>query len=215
MTTHIINIVDASGSMDPRADETRITYNKYLNDLKADVEQDYSITTVVFSSRNFFNYINQATPLADAAALDEDNYRTMGFTALYDAVGTAINDFFSRPGGPNVPEGDHVLVSITTDGKENDSIDFTKESLAALVKVCESKGWQFLYVAQGFDGWDEASRSGFSANSYVGTRAVGPEVTRSTGHTMTRFSQAGARGQTVNAAGYMVEVLPEDQLHRP
>lgn len=57
MTTHVIMIVDASASMIPYRSDTIAGYNGYIADLAKDTEQEYTVTTVVFSSHNYFETI--------------------------------------------------------------------------------------------------------------------------------------------------------------
>lgn len=203
MTTHVIAIIDASGSMKPFASDTINGYNGYLDELAADADQVYRVTTVLFSSYDFYRVHGQSLAPSDPAArLDKKNYITKGFTALLDATGRAMTDFAALN---TTLAGDKVLFSIMTDGHENDSRDFTNASVKAMMDAYTALGWEFIFMAQGFDGWTQANAMGVDVNSYVGTTENRGD-TISQGYAVTgKFSQgfsrgyAGAGGQSINS----------------
>lgn len=208
MTTHVIAIIDASGSMKPFTSDTLNGYNGYLDELAADADQIYRVTTVLFSSHDFYKIHGQSLAPSDPAArLDKKSYIAKGFTALLDATGRAITDFAALK---TVAEGDKVLVSIMTDGHENDSRDFTNTSVKAMIDAYTALGWEFTFMAQGFDGWAQASAMGVNVNSYVGTTENRGETISQGYATTGKFSQrlargrAGAGGQSVNSVAQEV-----------
>lgn len=207
MTTHVIAIIDASGSMKPFTSDTLNGYNGYLDDLAADANQVYRVTTVLFSSADFYKVHAQALAPSDPAArLDKKTYITKGFTALLDATGKAIGDFIESE---TTVEGDKVIFAILTDGHENDSRQFTNASVKAMMDAYTALGWEFIFMAQGFDGWAQASAMGVNTNSYVGTTENRGETISLGYSTLSKFSQGYSRGYA-GAGGQSVHSVAEE-----
>ena len=74
------------------------------------------------------------------------DYKPGAMTPLYDSIGKAIAhaDAQAKP-------GDKVMVMIDTDGRENTSVEYTHESVKALIDDRKSLGWEFLFMANGID----------------------------------------------------------------
>lgn len=215
MKTHVIAIIDASGSMAPYRKDTVGGFNGYIDTLIADSSNEYSISTVLFSSRNYFHQHCLAVPLTDdKARLEFADYDTRCTTALFDATAKAINSFVETH--PELGAGEQVLVVSVTDGEENDSIDFTADAVKSMIKILESTGkWKFIYLSVGLDGWKQAASMGYNANSYVGTQALRGETVSAAyttaGKFSTRHAADGKSAQSLHAV--MAEDLDEAELH--
>ena len=82
-------VLDKSGSMSIVQDETVRSFNKYINELKADTDVDYIFSMSMFNhnyNRLFENKHINEVPEMTARVYDPD-----GMTALNDAVGKTIN----------------------------------------------------------------------------------------------------------------------------
>ena len=90
-------------------------------------------------------------------------------TALFDAIGKTLQLMTSL-------DPPKVLVAILTDGQENDSQEFKeKKAILELIKACEGKGWQFVYLASGPDAMSGQS-FGISASFRASHSAEGMTV---------------------------------------
>ena len=145
MQTHIVLIVDKSGSMSNVTDDTIGGFNTYLKGLKGTPR----VNAMLFDTS--FRVLFQNKTPKQATRLNKDNYAPSGGTALLDAVGKTLTEL-------EFPKNDTVLCVIQTDGQENSSTEFTSDQVKSLVKERESEGWGFLYLGADHSAW-EASRS--------------------------------------------------------
>lgn len=86
-------------------------------------------------------------------AVEKLNLEPRGGTALYDALGRAINSTGARlrTMDPERRPG-KVLFVVITDGMENASREFTRETVKAMVKEQTSKySWDFMYLGANQD----------------------------------------------------------------
>ena len=135
-------IVDASGSMKSKIEEVQGGLNQLFKELKEDEKAVASvknkITVVDFSSHGDFNVLyNKAKP-SKLKKLKDGDYVPRSMTALYDAIGKAFSQ---------VPKSqDGVLVTIFTDGLENDSKEFKAADIKSLIEAKEALGWTITFM---------------------------------------------------------------------
>lgn len=197
-TTHVIQVIDGSGSMAPFRADVVGGFNTYVADLAHDQEQDYSVTAVVFSDK--LEDIAQDAPPAKVK-LDNATYAPSGSTALYYAIGTVITEFRDRWRGKAGPD-DKVLFVVNTDGQENYSHAFrnrqgepvwTREKVAALMREVEAAGWLTLYIGAAPEAWNAHEGMGFTSG--VNTRV---EKTGETYSVLSKATQMTSRGLHTN-----------------
>jgi hypothetical protein len=206
-TTHVLMVTDESGSMEPLEDDVRGGFNRYVDDLRNDVDSKYRLTVALFN--HAYRPVCVAAKLADVPKLDGQNYRPGGMTALVDAIGRTIADFETRV--PNLAEGDRVLLVVQTDGQENSSKEYTTESVRKLIADREAGGrWSCLFLGAGPDAWQQAGGLGFDrgstfavAHSTVGTQSSYAGLTRAT-----RSYSRGATG--AEASRSVADALQDD-----
>ncbi len=166
----IVNVIlDRSGSMETCRAGTIDGYNEYLNGLKAEKETKYSITLTQFDSPANIPELTvsyEDKPLAEASRISRDSYQPRGGTPLYDAVGECVRRV-------NV-KGRGVIVVIITDGQENSSHEFTKDSIKALIKSKESEGWTFTFLGANIDSYAVGGGIGVPLHN-VANYSVGDE----------------------------------------
>lgn len=188
--THVFMIVDKSGSMFNLQDDVIGGFNTYINKLGKDTKQAFSITAVLFDT-TVTPYCTAKTP-DTVPAMDHRSYWPGGGTALLDAVGFTIGSI------AHVDKPDRVLVVIQTDGHENASREETYTSIAHKIADRERQGWEFIYIGQGVDQWDQARSMGVSTYLHVNSSGVG---TRSVYSGLATASGLYAAGQSaVHAA---------------
>lgn len=94
-----------------------------------------------------------------------------GSTALYDATGSTIKAVEDNRYG-----AEKIIVVICTDGQENSSREWTKDSLHASIDAKIAAGdWTFTYLGTQPETWDDAGAIGMAAgtiSSYVATNAA-------------------------------------------
>jgi hypothetical protein len=99
-------------------------------------------------SLSFFNNeirkIHDGIPIATVPIMEEADYVPKGGTALYDGIGSLIEQIGERV-DPS-PHQARVLVAILTDGCENSSKRFTKADVFDLISFRRNAcTWQFLF----------------------------------------------------------------------
>lgn len=169
--THVLLVIDMSGSMEDLAAEVRNGFNRYIEDLRAD-DNRYRVTVTVFDTR--FISLCVAAKLKDVPPLTSSNYDPEGMTALYDAVGKTITEFEERT---ELAEGERVLFVVSTDGRNNASQLFRSDDIAKMLRHRKETGrWTFVYLGAGPDAWGVGAGLGFygvdTANSAAGTRST-------------------------------------------
>ncbi len=179
--THVIFLLDESGSMAPSASDVRGGFNAYVEQIKQD-GQTYTLSLVKFA--NEASVVFFAKPLDQVPSLDTTLYRPSGGTALYDALGlsfTRAREWFGTPQMPYGTPNAKVIFIVMTDGEENSSHSVTKEQATASIKEREAAGnWTFVYMMADADAWTAAQNLGlaYAGNVLSYSRADAGEVFR-------------------------------------
>lgn len=163
---HNLLIVDASGSMTNKVEEVRGGINQIFKELKKDAKSEINIknkiTVVDFSSHGDFNILYDSVKPKDLVKLKPNDYKPRSMTALYDAIGKAFE---------LMPEKvDGVLVTIFTDGLENDSKEFKAANIKKLIKQKESAGWTVTYMGTTQEAMMQAASIGITRDNMLAYR---------------------------------------------
>jgi Mg-chelatase subunit ChlD len=151
--TNVTLLLDASGSMDVRRDETIREVNNYLDKLRED-GQRYKITVAVFNERT--DFLISRKDIRDVGQLEHSEYRPEGWTRLLDSVGLLLESFrYSDSHYRN-------LVVVITDGQENRSRDYSLQQVRRLIDERRSENFQFVFLGSGPDSWSVGQNLGFN-----------------------------------------------------
>ena len=169
--THIITIIDKSGSMQSVKEDSIGGYNEFLHAQKQ-VPGKATITTAIFNQgvefTNVFDDIN------DAKGLTGETYQPAGYTALYDAIGLAIDKVGTKLAELSEDERpEKVMVCILTDGQENCSHEFTHDDIRKKIELqTNTYKWEFIYLGANQDAFATGSAMGIRMSmNYVGNSA--------------------------------------------
>lgn len=161
--TELVYILDASGSMSSLADDTIGGFNSMINKQKEE-PGEARITTIVFDSTH--KTIHDHVNVKNIEPLTRNEYCPNGMTALLDALGYTINSIGERL--HNTPEEERpgsVIFTITTDGYENSSREFTKDTIKKMIEHQQEKyNWKFLFIGANMDAVTEASTYGIDSS---------------------------------------------------
>lgn len=162
--THIVVVLDASGSMAGARIETIVALNHFVADQRL-VKGTATISLVQFAYVP--SYIWRNLDLATSPVLTEANYAPTGGTALLDAIGSTIDDTGRYLRGLAEGERPAKVVFLTmTDGMENSSHGYSKVEIAAKIKHQQDKyQWQFLFLGADMVSINEARAMGYAASS--------------------------------------------------
>jgi uncharacterized protein YegL len=160
LTTHVLFVLDESGSMQSTATDVRGGFNTYVEQLKGD-GNTYSLTAIKFGTKVRPLFTN--LPLEQVPLLTPENYLPLDSTALYDAIGYALDEAEKAWGMKDKPYGeDKFILIIMTDGFENASKQYSKEAITARLKRREEAGnWTLVYMGADQDAWAVAQGLGF------------------------------------------------------
>ena len=158
--THIVVLLDRSGSMDDIRDDTIGGFNTFLKQQQEETGSA-TLTFVQFDSQDPYEVIHRFRAVKTVQALTRENYTPRAQTPLLDAMGRAISDLEESLAAIE-PEGrpGQVLVAIVTDGMENASTEYTRDSILRMVERKKKEGWTFVFLSADLDAIGEAHHLG-------------------------------------------------------
>ena len=141
---HNLIIVDESGSMECIRKQAFTGMNETLQTVRM-MQKKYPhqlqyVTLITFDSDH--TKLHYDNTLADKTTdLKWKAYNPCAATPLYDAIGKGVSKVNAQ-----VEEGDHVLVTIITDGYENCSEEWTLKMVRTLIEKLKKQGWTFTLI---------------------------------------------------------------------
>jgi len=151
MKTRVFNLIilDESGSMYSIQNEALMGVNETFQTIRSAQrkfpEQEHYISFVSFNS-DAVKTIHNCIPALEVRDITSDDYNPNCATPLYDAMGQSINTLRQK-----VADVDHVLVTIITDGYENDSREYNRFAIQHLITELKGRGWTFAYIGAEHD----------------------------------------------------------------
>lgn len=172
MNIHNLIILDASGSMDTIYHDTLNGVNQTIQSIRCAQEENPAIqqrlSLALFSGPSQIRFIYKSEYIQNVPDLSTREYIVGGLTALYDAIGYAVDAGVCH-------FSDAVLVTIITDGRENASERWTRIQIKVLVESLQERGWTFTYIGANQNASFEASKIGIKNSHNFRTT---PEETR-------------------------------------
>ena len=145
-------LLDETGSMQVRKDETIVAVNNYFETLR---EEKAVVTFATFDTAQGVNFRFTDTPAKDIPDLTDQSYRPNAMTPLHDAVGKMIGEMSTQ-----AKTDDKVLIVVVTDGEENSSREFNLAKVRELIHKQEQAGWAFAYIGATSDAWAGGGQMG-------------------------------------------------------
>ena len=178
-------VLDESGSMQSVRQAAIDGYNEYLQEIRKEEKE------VLFSLTKFASDIRPVhtlEKLENVAELNADTYIPDTMTALYDAIGQTVRNIEK-----SVRDNDKVLVVIMTDGMENQSREYTQETIKSLITEKEALGnWTFVYLG--------ANQDAFAIGGGIGIQAGNTLNYQATSHGHSTAMRSVASATTLYAA---------------
>src|SRR4030095_4235504 len=160
--THIVVLLDRSGSMESIKAETISGFNFFLNEQRKG-GANASLTLVQFDTQAT-EVVHEKRPINTVEELNDDTYQPRGGTPLLDALAETIN----RTGRtleviPEESRPDKVVFVIITDGQKNSSHKFNKTQVKEMTEHQTTVyKWQFIYLGANQDAFAEAGSMGIA-----------------------------------------------------
>ena len=166
--TDITILLDRSGSMESIKEATIKAFNSFLLEQKQ-AETKATLSLIQFDDRYEVLYTEEN--IKNAKKLNKKNFEPRGMTALYDAIGTMINQTKTRLKQEQY-KPKKVLVVILTDGLENASREFSHTQIAKKIRTLENKHhWHFIFLAANQDAVLEGAKFGIQENKALTFKA--------------------------------------------
>lgn len=148
--TEIVLVVDKSGSMASVRNKTISGLKEFLTTQKQ-LPGSALLTLITFSDR--YSVDIDGKNLTEINESVFDKYVTAGLTALYDAIGVAIDSVGKRLAA--TPEDDRpekVMVVILTDGEENSSKEYGLDLIKDMIdRQKQIYSWEFVFLGADID----------------------------------------------------------------
>jgi hypothetical protein len=165
--SHIIFVLDESSSMSSCWDQTISGYNEYLKAQKEDAEKTGIKTLVSLYKFNGFDVraIFDRQDVAEVQPLDKNSYRPSGGTNLLDAMGGVMMKINTLLAEKAKADRESVIITVLTDGEENQSRTFRNDDIKAMVEKAEGKNWGFMFLGANIDAFHAGAAMGFNYNN--------------------------------------------------
>lgn len=149
LKTRIALVLDSSGSMQSIRKEALDMFNQQVRAIKKGAaEVDTKVSLAVFESGVKTIFFNEDVKKLKELALE--SYNPEGGTAMYDAVGGAIDALSFLPEASD--ENTSFLVVIVSDGEENQSKKYNATDISKRVIALQATGrWTFSYLGANQD----------------------------------------------------------------
>ena len=203
MTKQIVcGIIDRSGSMKGKEEDTIGGINSAIELLKDELDNDVDIkiTMKFFDHESYLLFkdidINEVRPLK------RSDLKPRGQTALLDAIGSTLKYYIQKK--VNDPKCfDSCVIYVSTDGLENCSKIYNNNTIKDNIEIAKELGIVLLYLGANQDAILEARKFGLNeglALNYTEDRASMESAYRSAGNAAKR-----------HRSGFIVDFLPEER----
>ena len=165
--SHIIFVLDESSSMSSCWDQTISGYNEYLKAQKEDAEKTGIKTLVSLYKFNGYDVdcIFDRQDVQEVTPLTKSNYRPSGSTNLLDAMGGVMMKINLLLADKKKADRESVIITVLTDGEENQSRTFRNDDIKAMVEKAEGKNWGFMFLGANIDAFHAGAALGFNYNN--------------------------------------------------
>lgn len=164
--THIIFVVDRSGSMSSIADDMIGGYNTFIKKQKETPDECF---VSFYQFDTIYETVFERIKLQDVKNLDNKTYVPRNCTALYDAMGKTIDDYGKYLFELKEEERpERVLFVIITDGLNNASNKFNLFQIREKVKLqSKTYKWDFVFMGSNIDAWEAGQSFGIVASAVL------------------------------------------------
>lgn len=151
MKSKVFNLIilDESGSMSCIERQALTGLNETLQTIRKAQEkypeQEQLVSIVPFETGNI-RLLRDKVSISEVKDLRPEEYIPGACTPLYDAIGFGIESIRKHVG-----DDDSVLVTIITDGYENDSREYSGKAIGMIIDELKQKGWMFTYIGANQD----------------------------------------------------------------
>lgn len=177
-SSHIVVILDRSGSMLKVQEDTIGGFNSFLAEQRKLKNNAATMTLVQFDDQYQVDY--DTRPLVEVPDLSKESFVPRGMTALVDAIGRTIvstGEALKKKTEEERPA--RVVVVVMTDGQENSSHEYNMTRVQEMIKHQRDKyAWEFVFMGASEDSIKDAVSYGFAAGSTAQYSSTGDGTKR-------------------------------------
>ncbi|MBN9313510.1 MAG: hypothetical protein BGO40_05670 [Chryseobacterium sp. 39-10] len=148
---HNVIILDESGSMMSIKNQIISGFNETTQSIrnaqKNFPQQEHTVSVITFNGEAI-KTLHLCDSVDQLKEIDANLYQPDDATPLFDAIGKAVAQLNSKI---DTQVEHHVLVTILTDGEENDSREFTGKDIKKIIENLKEKNWTFTYIGTDHD----------------------------------------------------------------
>jgi len=161
--THIVLVLDESGSMRPSRMATISGVNEFMGVQKEAASKRDTPTFVSLYKFDGYNtngvFIKRN--ILEVQDLTAADYDPTGMTNLHDAIFSVVAQINEDLGTRKKKNREAVMIAIMTDGEENSSKIATVSDVKQIVEKCEGKDWSFMFLGANIDSFQVGQTMGF------------------------------------------------------
>lgn len=163
---NVVFVIDESGSMSGTESDVIGGFRRVVDEQKEIKEGTCSVSYYKFNSK--VTEVYKGKDVNEVGYID-DEYKPGGCTALFDAVGTAIDEIGKWLDSMDENEKpEKTVIVVMTDGMENSSVEYSAEKVKDMIKEQESKySWTFVYMGSDVRDATDATSLGFSTRAFA------------------------------------------------
>lgn len=160
MRVRTVVLLDRSGSMESSKSDHEGGLKSFVNDQKANKQGEMVFSLVQFDTNNPFDVVFDDIEIG---LVDIDTFSLVprGGTPLLDAMGKTIARIEEQE---KADKSDQVVLMVITDGEENSSREWKKETLKKAVES-HKDDWQILFLGANIDAFGAAHDYGLGAQA--------------------------------------------------
>lgn len=160
----VVAIVDRSGSMIGKEQDTIGGLNSTFDVLKENKDEDLDIYVSIKLFDHEEKLLIRSLKLEEVKKLELHQYRPRGQTALLDAIGNSLNYFIEKK-IKDEKSYDICTIYIVTDGLENCSKNFDTRTIKKIISNAEENyNIKILYLGANQDAILEANKYGIDSS---------------------------------------------------
>lgn len=165
--SHIVVILDASYSMYTTRRVTINGYNEYVAGQKQNAIETGIKTYVSLYQFNGSSVVCTFSKkdVSELTKLDEAAYKPYGMTNLNDAIGSVLITVNKDLATKHKKNRESVIISIITDGEENQSKTFSNSDIKSMVEKAEGKNWSFIFLGANINAFATGKVYGFTSEN--------------------------------------------------
>lgn len=196
-------LIDRTGSMAPHWQETISAINAYIREIGGKEDLEPRVGLAFFDKQEPHPVLQEKPDVVDMKSwtplrADDPDIAPRGWTPLFDAIGLTVGRMRSR----GFADNERVQLVIMTDGQENASREYRLETVKALLKDVQDRGWAVIFLGANLEAFSQGATIGTQAGltAQYDVASVAPAMA-SLARATTRYAASGSVEQAAFTEG--------------